>query len=155
MAAEELTVIGRDTRIKGEMFFDKGARILGQFEGRIEAQGEVQIGEGAMCEAAVEAETIVVDGTVQGDLVARGRLTLNANSKIRGDLTAGTLVVVEGATFVGHVSVGPQAAEMAGGQKSSPSAKAEVDFKPPWRKEQAAKPVAAEPALASNGVHAE
>ena len=43
-SAPELTVIGPDTRIKGEMFFEKSARILGQFEGKIIAQGEVQIG---------------------------------------------------------------------------------------------------------------
>ena len=110
----EMTVIGNDTRIKGEMFFEKSARILGHFEGKITAQGEVQIGNGANCNAAVEAEQIIVDGSVQGPLLARDRLTLTANAQVQGDLTAGTLVVAEGASFVGHCNVGPRANEMTG-----------------------------------------
>ena len=112
----ELTVIGADTRIKGEMFFEKSARILGHFEGKITAQGEVQIGNGANCNAAVEAEQIIVDGSVQGPLFARDRLTLTANAQVQGDLTAGTLVVSEGASFVGHCNVGPRANEMTGNE---------------------------------------
>lgn len=110
----EMTVIGADTSIKGEMFFEKSARILGNFEGKITAQGEVHIGNGANCNAAVEAEQIIVDGSVQGPLFARDRLTLTANAQVQGDLTAGTLVVAEGASFVGHCNVGPKANEMTG-----------------------------------------
>ena len=56
ISTPELTVIGADTRIKGEMFFEKSARILGHFEGKITAQGEVQIGNGANCNAAGDRE---------------------------------------------------------------------------------------------------
>lgn len=108
----ELTVIGPDTTIKGEMFFEKSARILGTFEGRITAQGEVQIGQSAHCAAAVEAQRVVVDGAVTGPIHAHERLTLTANAQVRGDITAGTLVVAEGASFVGQCSVGPRAQEL-------------------------------------------
>jgi cytoskeletal protein CcmA (bactofilin family) len=149
----ELTVIGADTRIKGEMFFEKSARILGHFEGKITAQGEVQIGNGANCNAAVEAEQIIVDGSVQGPLFARDRLTLTANAQVQGDLTAGTLVVAEGASFVGHCNVGPRANEMTGNDQTQrttqqpnptslppqsantepkPSLTTQLDLTPPW-----------------------
>ncbi len=103
------TVIGPDTHIKGEMHFDSTARILGSFEGRISANGEIQIGEGAVCKAAVEGETVIVDGMVEGDVAARDRITLNAQAKVIGDVVATTLVVAEGATFIGHVRVGAEA----------------------------------------------
>jgi len=144
----ELTVIGADTRIKGEMFFEKSARILGQFEGKITAQGEVQIGNGANCNAAVEAEQIIVDGSVQGPLFARDRLTLTANAQVQGDLTAGTLVVAEGASFVGHCNVGPRANEMTGNEANRQNTQSlppqsvstepktnlttQLDLTPPW-----------------------
>ena len=118
-AAPELTVIGPDTRIKGEMFFEKSARILGQFEGKIIAQGEVQIGNGAECNAAVEAQRIVVDGKVNGPIAAHDRLTLTENAEVQGDITAGTLVVAEGASFVGNCTVGPRAQEIL---QASPNA---------------------------------
>jgi cytoskeletal protein CcmA (bactofilin family) len=143
----EMTVIGADTRIKGEMFFEKSARILGSFEGKITAQGEVQIGNGAHCNAAVEAEQIIVDGSVQGPLFARDRLTLTANAQVQGDLTAGTLVVAQGASFVGHCNVGPRANEMTGNTNTQsnqatpapatntepkPQLTTQLDLTPPW-----------------------
>ncbi len=150
----EMTVIGPDTQIKGEMFFEKSARILGSFEGKIAAQGEVQIGNGAQCNAAVEAERIIVDGNVRGPITARDRLTLTANAKVQGDLTAGTLVVAEGASFVGHCNVGPHAQELAKDKtaarterpapthqatqpatSSQSEPKPAMDITPPWARE--------------------
>lgn len=145
----EMTVIGPDTKIKGEMFFEKSARILGSFEGKITAQGEVQIGAGAVCNAAVEGERIIVDGRVHGPITARDRLTLTANAQVQGDLTAGTLVVAEGASFVGHCQVGPHAHDLSKGEagrtQAARAAAAQteakptgsIDLTPPWARSNA------------------
>jgi cytoskeletal protein CcmA (bactofilin family) len=107
------TVIGPDTHIKGEMMFDSTARILGTFEGRIVAKGEVQIGDGAACKASVEGASIVVDGLIEGDVLARERVQLNAKARIIGDVVANTLIVAEGASFMGNVRVGAEAVKAA------------------------------------------
>jgi cytoskeletal protein CcmA (bactofilin family) len=103
------TVIGPDTHIKGEMVFDSTARILGTFEGRVIAKGEIQIGEGAACKAAVEGNVVIVDGLIEGDVQARERVQLNAKARVVGDIIAATLVVAEGASFTGHCRVGADA----------------------------------------------
>ena len=100
------TVIGPDTHIKGEMVFETTARILGTFEGRVIAKGEIQIGEGAACKAAVEGAVIIVDGLIEGDVQARERVQLNAKARVIGDIIATTLVVAEGASFTGNCRVG-------------------------------------------------
>ncbi|MEO1512295.1 MAG: polymer-forming cytoskeletal protein, partial [Planctomycetota bacterium] len=125
-----LTVIGPDTKIKGEMEFDKGARILGRFDGRIASKGEVQIGETAVCEADIEADKVVIDGTVRGNLQAGSLLTLNAQAAVHGDIKAGTLVVAEGASFVGQVAVGPAAEKLAGSGSVSEIRAAVTEVKP-------------------------
>jgi cytoskeletal protein CcmA (bactofilin family) len=107
------TVIGPDTHIKGEMVFDSTARILGTFEGRVVAKGEIQIGEGAACKAAVEGATVVVDGLIEGDVTARERVQLNSKARVVGDIVAATLVVAEGASFSGHCRVGADAVKNA------------------------------------------
>lgn len=107
------TVIGPDTHIKGEMVFDSTARILGTFEGRVIAKGEVQIGEGATCKAAVEGTTVVVDGLIEGDVTARERVQLNSKARVIGDIVSNTLVVAEGASFNGHCRVGADAVKNA------------------------------------------
>ena len=100
------TVIGPDTHIKGEMVFDTTARILGTFEGRVIAKGEIQIGEGAACKAAVEGAVVIVDGLIEGDVQARERVQLNSKARVVGDIIASTLVVAEGASFTGNCRVG-------------------------------------------------
>jgi len=103
----QMTVIGPDTHIKGDMTFDGTAKILGSFEGTIAAKGELQIAESAKCKAAVEAGKVLVDGSVEGNLTARDRVELTAKARVKGDLVTSRLVVAEGASFVGHCTVGP------------------------------------------------
>jgi cytoskeletal protein CcmA (bactofilin family) len=105
------TVIGPDTFIKGEMQFDSAAKILGRFEGKLTAKGELHVGQGANCKAAVDAGTIIVDGVIEGNVTARERAKLNASAKVIGDITAKTLIVAEGATFTGRCQVGADAVE--------------------------------------------
>lgn len=109
-----MTVIGPDTLFRGEMTFQSAARILGRFEGKITSPGQVEVGEGAQCKATIEAGTVVVDGLVEGDILARERLELNGTAQILGDITALKLVVAEGASFSGHCAVGPEAVKNAG-----------------------------------------
>jgi cytoskeletal protein CcmA (bactofilin family) len=114
--SNQTTVIGPDTHIKGDMTFDSTARILGTFEGSIHAKGELQIASGATCKASVDAGKVVVDGEVDGNLNARERVELTAKARVKGDLVTARLVVAEGAAFVGHCTVGPDA--IKGGQAS-------------------------------------
>jgi cytoskeletal protein CcmA (bactofilin family) len=107
------TVIGPDTHIKGDMTFENTARLLGSFEGRISAKGELQIADSAVCRAAVEAGKVTIDGQVEGNVTARDRVELSAKARMKGDLIATKLVVVDGATFTGHVTVGPDATKNA------------------------------------------
>jgi cytoskeletal protein CcmA (bactofilin family) len=123
------------------MFFEKSAKILGGFEGKITAQGEVQIANGAQCNAAIEAQSVIVDGQVTGPIVAHGQLTLTANAQVQGDLTAGTLVVAQGASFVGHCNVGPAAQDILNNSQNTTNQTTQeikgnlttkVDLTPPW-----------------------
>lgn len=127
----EMTVIGRGTTIRGEVDFDQGAKILGVFEGKIRSKGEVHIADSADCSAEIDASSITIDGKTNGNIIARSRCRLSSNAKLTGDITAKTLLVEEGATFVGHCRVGE------GVVNAQPQPKAEttpqVDFKPPWK----------------------
>lgn len=147
-----ITVIGQGTTIKGEVDFDNGARILGVFEGAIRSKGEVQIGDTAKCKADVDAESVVIEGTIAGNVNARDRLCLRETAHFTGDITAAKLHVDEGASFVGHCCVGENAQQNNSTHsiKPTPATTAaasvttepkitstvdqdEVDFKPPWK----------------------
>ena len=107
--SDQITIVGSDACIKGEMTFERTARIVGKFEGTINAKGELQIGEGGDCKASVDAQSVSIDGSLVGDVRAGQIIHLNAKANMRGDLTATKLVVAEGASLVGHVAVGADA----------------------------------------------
>ena len=111
--SNEITVIAADTQIKGEMIFQRAARVVGQFEGRITAKGELQIAESALCKADIEAQNLIVDGTIEGNIRATQRVQLNAKARVKGDLTAEKLVTAEGASVFGQVAVGSDAVKSA------------------------------------------
>lgn len=144
--ASTTTVIGPDASISGEMHFEGNARILGAFEGRISSKGEIHIGEHATCKASIEASRVIIDGLVEGDVVALDRVQLAAHARLIGDLVAGALVVAEGASFEGRCRVGPVADRPA----SERAARAES--KPAPAKASAATVTTRPATPASNGV---
>ena len=70
------TILGPDARFKGELTFEKGMRVMGHFEGKINTPGRVHIAKEAKMQADVEAGGIVVEGEVQGNLSAGDRIEL-------------------------------------------------------------------------------
>lgn len=106
----QVTIIAADTHIRGEMNFDRTARIFGKFDGKVAAKGELQIAEGAACHAEVEAARVTVDGAIEGNVSAQDRIQLNNKGRIKGDIKAAKLVVAEGASLFGHCAVGPETA---------------------------------------------
>jgi len=105
------TVIGADAVFKGELSFDKGVRVDGRVEGKITTKGSLAISQGGKLEADVNAGTIVVEGAIKGNITASDRVELRQSARLVGDIKASKLIVTEGATFQGHCSVGPNAAQ--------------------------------------------
>lgn len=102
------TILGTDASFKGELSFEKGMRLQGRFEGKINTPGRLHVAKEAKMAADVDAGAIIVEGEVRGNLTAGDRVELKSSARYEGDLTASKLVVEEGAAFSGHVSVGPE-----------------------------------------------
>ena len=127
-ASNDTTIIGADSHFKGELHFERTARINGRFDGQITGQGELHVSENAACQADVDAGSVHVDGNVEGNLRAKDAVRLNNNGVVKGDITAAKMVMAEGASFFGHCAVGPdalkqgaQGAQKGGGQQAQQS----------------------------------
>lgn len=117
------TIIGADARIKGELFFDKGVRIEGAFEGEIRSKGSLAIAEGAKVQANIEAANLRLEGECKGNVVVSEKLQLMATARMEGDLRTSRLEIADGAIFVGNVIVGQQ-----GGDQPRRSAEASTQI---------------------------
>ena len=118
------TILGPDANFKGELSFEKGMRLMGRFEGKVNTPGRLHVAREAKMSADVEAGAIVVEGEVQGNLSANDRIELKQTARYEGDLRATKLVVDEGAVFNGHVSVGPDGQATKRPQPGGPAAAA-------------------------------
>jgi cytoskeletal protein CcmA (bactofilin family) len=107
------TILGPDASFKGELSFDKGMRLHGRMEGKINTPGRLLVAKEAKMQADVDAGSIQVEGDVKGNLTASERIELKQSARYEGDLRTSKLVVEEGAIFTGHVSVGPEAVKNA------------------------------------------
>ena len=144
------TVIGPDAIFKGELTFEKGVRLLGQFEGQIQTKGDVLVADGAKLKGEVKAGSVRIDGEMNGNLEASGKVHLAASAKLEGDLKSARLEVADGASFIGQITVGPSVGKGAGsspggsGSSSSPSGSSSAQ-KTPDKPKAGAQP---EPAVA-------
>jgi len=103
------TILGPDASFKGELSFEKGLRLMGKFEGKINSGGRLHIAKEARMAADADSGAIIVEGEVKGNLTASDRIELKQTARLEGDLRATKLTVDEGAVFSGHVTVGPDA----------------------------------------------
>lgn len=103
--ATETTVIAPGTTITGDINLNGPAEVRGTIEGKLSSTNTVEIASGATVNATVDAEVVLVEGSVTGDLTARDRLQLNPTANVQGDILAKTLVIEEGATFNGHCQI--------------------------------------------------
>ena len=103
------TILGPDATFKGELSFEKGMRLLGKMEGKINTPGRLHVSKEAKMQCDVDAGAITVEGDVNGNLTAGDRVELKQSARYQGDLRSSRLVVDEGAILVGHVTVGPDA----------------------------------------------
>ena len=81
---EYTTHIGSDAQFKGDLTFQGGVRIDGQFEGTIQTKGRVLVSKGGRLKAEVKAGSVAVEGQVDGNLGAEDRIELRATAQLRG-----------------------------------------------------------------------
>ena len=98
--------IGPTIRIKGEISAKEPVTIAGEVEGTIDVSGHgLTVMEGARINANVLAHTIVVAGSVSGQLIASSRIVVERTAVVEGDVAAPSAIVHEGATIEGRLAV--------------------------------------------------
>jgi cytoskeletal protein CcmA (bactofilin family) len=98
--------LGKGSRVEGKLTFEGSVKIDGYIEGEVQAQQAVIVGETAVINAQINAETIVIKGKVTGDVTARKQVELRGPAKLTGNITTPSLVIHEGVLFEGHCSMG-------------------------------------------------
>ncbi|AOZ92313.1 bactofilin family protein [Paenibacillus crassostreae] len=95
------TLIGQGSEMTGKLHCESNLRIEGKFNGEIESQGEVVVGENAVARSNIQAKEVIIAGKVYGDIAAAGRLTITPTGHMFGDVSATSLIIMEGGSLSG------------------------------------------------------
>ncbi|HTX72303.1 MAG TPA: polymer-forming cytoskeletal protein [Rectinemataceae bacterium] len=96
------TTLGKETSFTGTLRFKDSLRIRGNFEGEIDAMGRLVIDADATVSARrIRATSVVVGGTVRGDIEAADRLELLPSAKVFGNIRTAKLRIADGVIFEG------------------------------------------------------
>ena len=112
------TLIGRSARIQGDVEFSGGLHIDGQVTGNVcvvpGGTASVSVSEHGVIEGSVEAPHVVLNGTVNGDIVASERVVLGAKARVRGNVSYGVIEMALGAEITGRLIPGNAATAQTG-----------------------------------------
>ena len=102
---EKRTLIGAATRIKGQIEGGNDVYLEGEFEGNFNLDSLLFVGKNGRFKGKVEARDIIVEGKLDGEIVARGKIELRHNGFIKGNVICQNIAIAEGAYFEGEVKM--------------------------------------------------
>lgn len=109
VSEEAMTVLDKGAEFEGKLTFEGKVQINGKFRGEVFSDGTLVIGEGAEVDAKIEIDTVIIQGQVTGNIVAKRRIEMHPPAVVKGDIVSPGLVVSEGAVFEGNCSMGREA----------------------------------------------
>lgn len=101
-----VTIFGQETEFEGTLEFTDSLVITGKFKGTINATGSLNIEKSAQCNVdSIVAESIVVSGSVNGNIDGKERVELCSGSKVKGDIKTARLRIADNVEFEGQVAM--------------------------------------------------
>ena len=100
-------VLTSDVEIKGNIKFAGELTFEGKLDGEIQSDGTLALGDSAVVNGNINAQSVIVRGKVNGNISAKEKIEIKSKAELFGDIRATKLVVEEGVTFVGKTEVNP------------------------------------------------
>ena len=101
------TLLGKTANLHGDLEFSGGLHLDGHINGNVRGSaadgGALSVSESGFIEGRVEVTNIVMNGTVNGDMIARDRLVLGGSARVNGNVHYGVIEMAPGAVITGKL----------------------------------------------------
>jgi cytoskeletal protein CcmA (bactofilin family) len=101
------TLLGKSATLNGDLEFAGGLHLDGRVNGNVRSNAEdggaLSVSESGFIEGNVEVTSIVMNGTVNGDMYARERLVLGGKARVNGNVHYGVIEMAPGAVITGKL----------------------------------------------------
>jgi cytoskeletal protein CcmA (bactofilin family) len=102
----DLAQIGKSVVIKGELSGSEDLYVDGQVEGTIALKNHsLTVGPNGQVKASVEANGLVVQGKLEGNVLASDRVELRKSAVVTGDISTQRISIEEGAYLKGKIDI--------------------------------------------------
>ncbi|MGQ9559119.1 MAG: bactofilin family protein [Candidatus Oleimicrobiaceae bacterium] len=95
------TIIGRGSVIEGSVTVVNSLRVDGRINGNVVTPESLVVGKDGEIKGEISVGNAVIGGRVEGKILAKGKVVLEAKAYFRGELRTTKLVIDEGAFFDG------------------------------------------------------
>jgi cytoskeletal protein CcmA (bactofilin family) len=98
-------IIGKNTKIDGDITSQGSMRIEGSVNGSLEALGNIIIGSNATIVGNASCKNIEISGNLKGNLKAIGSLQVYSGGTLTGDIEVISFNIEEGGSFDGNCTI--------------------------------------------------
>ncbi len=131
------TIIAEDIEITGNIKSASQIQFDGKLNGDLNCAGVAMLGKSALVKGNVIAESVIIAGSISGNITAKDRIEMKSTAKVQGDIRAKRLTVEDGVTFIGKSEVNPAGfgeAKDAGSPPHAPAPAAQPAAQPEAKK---------------------
>jgi len=100
-AAGPGTLISQGCKVEGMLRGVGNFMINGEVDGECEIEGSVTLARGGLWKGVIRADSVIVAGKIDGDIIASGQVEISDTAKITGTVTGEAIAVAEGAVVEG------------------------------------------------------
>lgn len=100
------TVIGPSILISGKLTGDEDLTVRGRVEGELNLSKTLIVETSGIVKANVSVRNAIVSGVVVGNITASESVELTRDGRMVGDINSPRVIIVDGASFRGHVDMG-------------------------------------------------
>jgi cytoskeletal protein CcmA (bactofilin family) len=105
-ARDDLSVIGKTLFVKGEVEAAEDMLVEGRVEGVIRhTANQLIIGVSGVVNADIDAKNLVIEGTVEGNIVGAESVVIRDSADVRGNVYTARISIADGAQFSGTVDM--------------------------------------------------
>jgi cytoskeletal protein CcmA (bactofilin family) len=119
-------LITGNLQIRGDVYFSGQLRVDGRIDGKVSVfeggRGQLVVSKGAVINGPVYANTVLVDGTINGPMDVEEKLECRPNAVIRGRVIYGSIHISDGAKIEAQCQQRTTISVPQGGTDENPSA---------------------------------
>lgn len=96
-----MTIIAQGTKLQGDMYLEGKLHVDGRIEGNVRCEHSVTVGKWGSIAGTIISETVLVSGTVEGDIECES-LSIDNDGTVDGRVCSEQMTIAERGNFIGQ-----------------------------------------------------